>query len=376
MPALEILLSDLKTQFERHLTSIEDYEQQIRPQIQYYRWATEPQFHLALLQIERARLAKGKVFTEPQDETYIRLGYDIENRIIFEERTTHSSSGPYLKFIEYHPDSIKVYQYKQGKIDGLAYLTIKENQPDIHVSYSPGVVNTAEQYFFEQGRLTSIQTLNNYDAFKQDAQQPLYSITYDTLGAIQLITRTDQPSKFFPTGQEINIYKKSKYSLKALSDIFLDESLLYLQDQFQTQEGFLTADCLLLVLHNAFNGESWLPFQLHELPVKAPLTNSIAVADYLDFSLLAPPEDSNYPKRLTEVSQLLMQEIELKEKYELPMKLLEKLGKRVVAARSEQTKGTPLKVLVLDLPDDFYEEVLSVLKRLYPAKTCKAFLEK
>ncbi len=375
MPTLESLLSDLKSQFESHQTQYESFQESTQPRVQYYRWATEPQFHLALFSVERARLPKGKVYHEPQDETYYRIGYDSMDRIVFEERSAHSSSGAYQKFIDYHSDATWVYQFKQGELDGLAYQTQREGQPDIYVSYSPGVVNSAEQYFFDNGRLIKIQSLNNYDAFKQDTQHPMYTITYDALGAIDLITRIDQPSNFFPNGQEVKVFKKAKYSLKALADIFQEEFLKYLTNQY-TPAQIMDGHCLGIVLHNAFNSDAWLPFQLYALEITTPLTKQITVAEYLDFSQLVPPDVSSYSKRLTEVSQLLMQEIELKEKYELPVKLLEKVGKSVVNWISEQGKGTPIKVLALDLPDDFYEEVISILRRTYSAKACKNFLEK
>ena len=375
MPTLEKLLSDLKTQFESHQNPIEYYKESIQAQIRYYRWATEPQVHLALLQIERARLAKGKIYEEAQDETHIRLGYDAEDQIIFEERTVHSSSGSYQKFIQHNTDSSSVFHFKQGKLEGLAYLKRKAGLADHFVSYSPGVVNTAEYYFFENDRLQRIQTLNNYDAFKQAPQHPLYHIEYDALGAIELISRTDQPSDFFPNGQQVNIYKKNKYSLKALSDIFLNESFGFIEDQFLSNQA-VVGDYLAIVLHNAFNGEQWLPFQIHVVKQKTPLNKNIELTDYLDFSKLVPPDSSSYPLKLVEVSNLLMQEIALKEKYELPSKLLEILGKMVIKARSTSETGTHLKIIVLDLPDDFHEPALGVLRRIYSAKACKTFLQK
>ncbi len=376
MPTLESLLFDLKSQFESHQTPYEFFQESTEPSIQYYRWATEPQFHLALFSLERARLPKGKVYHEPQDEAYYRIGYNSENQIVFEERSAHSSSGTYQKFIEYHSDAIWVHQFKQGKLDGLAYQTQKEGQPDIYVSFSPGVVNTAEQYFFAKGRLIKIQSLNNYDAFKQDPQHPIYTIEYDALGAVDLITRIDQPSNFFPNGQKVRVFKKAKYSLKALVNIFQEEYMRYSIDQYIPPDQETDEHCLCIVLHNAFNSDTWLPFPLYTLEATTPLTKQTTVTDYLDFSQVAPLHTSRFSQRLVEVSQLLMQEIELKEKYELPMKLLEKVGKRVVDWILEQGKGTPIKVLALDLPDDFYEEVISILRRTYSAKACKNFLKK
>lgn len=375
MSTLESLLSDLKSQFESHQTPYEFFQESTEPSIQYYRWATEPQFHLALFSLERARLSKGKVYHEPQDEAYYRIGYNSEDQIVFEERSAHSSSGPYQKFIEYHSDAMWVHQFKQGKLDGLAYQTRREGQPDIYVSFSPGVVNTAEQYFFDKGRLIKIQSLNNYDAFKQDPQHPMYIIEYDALGAVDLITRIDQPSNFFPNGQEVKVFKKTKYSLKALTDIFQAEYLQYVADQYKLNQK-TDSPCLVIVLNNAFSSDTWLPFQLYALEATTPLTKQTTVTDYLDFSQVGPPDVSSYNTRLVEVSQLLMQEIELKEKYELPMKMLEKVGKSVVDWISEQGKGTPIKVLALDLPDDFDEEVISILRRTYSAKACKNFLKK
>lgn len=375
MPTLESLLSDLKSQFESHQTSDTFFQTSIEPSIQYYRWATEPQFHLAPFSMERARLSKGKVYNEPQDEAYYRVGYDSMDRMVFEERSAHSSSGAYQKFIEYHSDTTWVHQFKQGELDGLAYQRRKEGRPDLYVSYSPGVVNTAEQYFFDKDRLIKIQSLNNYDAFKQDPQHPMYKFAYDALGAVDSITRIDKPSTFFPNGQEVKVFKKTKYSLKALTDIFQEEYLQYIADQYTLNQK-TDSLCLVIVLHNAFNSDHWLPFQLYFLAEHTQLTKQTTVADYFDFSQVGPPDVSSYNQSLLEVSQLLMQEIELKEKYELPLKLLEKVGKKVVDWISEQGKGTPIKVLALDLPDDFHEEVISSLRRTYTAKAYKDFLKK
>lgn len=366
------LLTDLIDQFQNHDTPIEAFEQAVRPNIEYYRWATEPQFHLAPLSIERARLPKGKVFEQAQEDAYIKLGYNARDQIISEERTSSSSSGTYQKFIQYQSNAIWSFLFKKNQLEGLAYLAIKDNQAVQFVSYSPGVVNTAEHYFYEAGRLREIQTLNNYDAFKRAPQHPVYTIEYDALEEINLIVRVDQPSDFFPNGQQLNVYKKSKYSLKALTDIFLLEMSKAVQKHLEGHK-LGDRDCLALILHNSFNGENWLPFQIYTLQEQVALEKDTTVEAYLDFTQL-----SNTPKphhRLREVSNLLMQELALKEKYDMPFKLLEKLGKGITTELATDAAGTKVKVLALDLPDDFYAEVFGVLQRVYSSRACKDFLQ-
>ena len=367
------LLTDLIGQFHNHDTPIEAFEQAIRPNIEYYRWATEPQFHLAPLSIERARLPKGKVYDQVQEDAFIKLGYNAQGQIIFEERTSSSSSGAYQKFVEYRSNTTWSFLFKKSQLEVLAYLTIKDNHPYQFVSYSPGVVNTAEHYFYRGDRLQEIQTLNNYEAFKLAPQHPVYTIEYDRLGEINLILRVDQPSDFFPNGQRLSVYKKSKYSLKTLTDIFQSEMSNAIRNHLEKHKPE-DGDCLALILHNSFNGENWLPFQIYTMQAQLTLEEGTMIETYLDFTQLSNSTTSN--SRLREVSNLLMQELELKEKYEMPLKLLKKLGKEVAAELAANDDGTKLKVLALDLPDDFYEEAFSVLKRVYSSRECKSFLQK
>ena len=64
-----------------------------------------------------------------------------------------------------------------------------------------------------------------------------------------------------------------------------------------------------------------------------------------------------------------MQDIEIKEKYDTPKKIVIKIAKEIKMWYSENYDnlgiGNKLVILPLDLPDDYQEKVLSTLQRIY-----------
>ena len=64
---------------------------------------------------------------------------------------------------------------------------------------------------------------------------PNYHITYNKLGDISEIKRKDEPSDFFPNGQDLTIYKKHNYSIKALTEILISELVELIKQGLQNQ---------------------------------------------------------------------------------------------------------------------------------------------
>ena len=87
------------------------------------------------------------------------------------------------------------------------------------------------------------------------------------------------------------------------------------------------------------------------------------------FFLLYKYEEPISSERINETSHLLMQEIELKGKYDLPLKILIRIAKGIKLWYSENINYSEIIdnpiILPLDFPDDFYEDVSSVLQRIY-----------
>lgn len=368
MKTHQAILESLKQQFEEHKTSMLEYENQIFPLVVKTKWATEPQFHLALLKIERSRLPKGKVYEVKKDSASVKLGYDQQNRIVYEEREDRHSSGGYKKFIFYEADKIWVYKYSDNSIEGIEYLILEKGIPVRFASFEKGVVNSVDKYVYEEGRLAKIDAYVSYEAFGQEPQMPNYEIVYNRLGDIEEIIRIDEPSDFFPEGQHLVIFKKHNYSTKALTEILISESVNLIKQQLKKQS-FDKRKCLLVFISNAFNSDDWLP---PRFSIVAPQTSDnpdLKMHEFIDFETISFEKDPSLNDRFNESAMLLMQDLELKEKFGLPFKILLKIAKEIKLFCADQfgTKGK-LVVLPLDFPDDYYEPVASILARIYSKK--------
>lgn len=369
------ILNSLKKQFDNFNIPIKDFENQILPAIVKTNWATEPQFHLELLKIERSRLPKGKIFEKETNDTYVQLGYDQKERIIFEKKSNQDAAGAYVKFISYQEDSIWSYMFSDQQIDGIEYQILHDNKPHLYASYKQGVVNTVDKYFYREDRLVKIDSFHSYEAFGDSIpQRPDYLIEYNKIGDISEIRRVDASSDFFPKGQDLVIYKKHKYSLKSLSDILVYETSELIKEELKKEDN-QSKNCLILYLLSTFNSDDWLPPRIPFFQAKNSLTESTTIEEYININ--TDPDNLPYTvsEKLSEVSMLLMQEIELKEKYDLPLKLLLKVAKEIKdwcrKFPINSNTGKPLIILPLDFPDDYYEEVLLVLSRVYSPREIK-----
>ena len=80
--------------------------------------------------------------------------------------------------------------------------------PILFASFEKKVVNTVDKYLYEEGRLVNINSYSSYKAFGyRKPQTPNYKIRYNKVGKISEIKRIDEPSDFFPKGQNIVIFK-------------------------------------------------------------------------------------------------------------------------------------------------------------------------
>jgi hypothetical protein len=352
------ILEALKEELKNHSVSIKEYENQIFPKIVKFEWATEPQVHLELLKIERARLPKGKIYTEKNDNTPIKLGYDIQDRIIFEEE-----EEKYRMFISYKDNSVWGYKFSDGKIDRIEYQTLEKGIPKTFASYEEGVVNTVDKYEYLNERLVKINSYSSYEAFGYSPQMPNYHVAYNKLGDISEIKRKDEPSDFFPNGQDLIIYKKHNYSIKALTEILISELVELIKQDLQNQN-FNQKKLLLIFISNSFNSDDWFPPRFSIIKPKNLMKLDVTIDELIDLNLVF----TDYPvsDKLVESSNLLMQEIELKEKYETPYKILIKAAKEIKSWWSKSNeKNDNLIILPLDFPDDYYESILSALQRIY-----------
>lgn len=100
------------------------------------------------------------------------------------------------------------YKYAGDKIKRIEYQTIEEGRPKVFASFENGVVNTVEEYEFNDNRPVKIDAYFSYEAFGQSPQTPNYLISYNKIGDVSEIRRTDEPSDFFPEGQGLVVYKQ------------------------------------------------------------------------------------------------------------------------------------------------------------------------
>ena len=355
----------LKKKFINSSFSIMEYENQIFPKIVKYKWATVSQLQLQLLKNERLRLPKGQIYAEKNDNTSIKLGYDIQNRLIFEKDEEENSKT----YIVYKEDFVWAYQFINGKIDRIEYQILKKGIPKVFASYKKGVVNTVDNYEYLNERLVLIKSYNSYEAFGDSPQMPNYHIFYNKFGDISEIIRKDEISDFFPNGQNITIYKKHSYSISALTEILVSE-LVELIKKDLLNEDFSQKKLLLIFISHTFSSDNWFPPRYKIIKPKGLTKYESTINNLVNLDIFS----IEYPKneRITESSNLLMQEIEIKEKYGIPTKILIKVAKEVknCCLNYNEIKDN-LIILPIDFPDDYYESISSVLLRIYSKNEIK-----
>ena len=110
-----------------------------------------------------------------------------------------------------------------------------------------------------------------------------------------------------------------------------------------------------------------MPFNIAVVDIK-PI-NEIAMHDFIDFDWLDVETISS--SKIQKISELLMQEIELKGKLDIPFKLLMKLSKTL---KSNMERSSFL--LPLDFPKDYSATNFSIINRLYSKKDFSHLLDK
>ncbi len=364
----EKILTSLKEQFENHNVLISEYEKEILPQIESYKWATQPQMHLALLNNELSRLPKGRVYETERESAWVELGYDDQSRIIYE------SGDGLKKYVLHKEDSIWMYTFKypytNNEINRIEYLLIERGYPTIFASYANWVVNRVCMYKFRDERLVEIDSYHLYDRPRQEPQTPNYFITYNELGDVSEIRRKDEPSVTFPDGQDVSVYKKHDYSIKELTDILVSQMKSAIMHELQDHE-FDGRTLLLIFISNSFASDNWFPprFSIVKTTENMVLDGTFYELVKIDSVVAEKPDN----ERINEASRLLEQELVLQEKHELPLKILVRIAKEIKSWMLECTnaENNELIIFPLSFSEDGYEKVSTILKRVYSAKDIK-----
>ncbi len=371
MKAHQELLKSLKEQFESNTTTIADYEATALSSIIRWQWATEPQFYLEQLSIERSRKPKGRLMkNEPAEKKYcVRMGYNANDQLVYEEAWTNHPTNGYKKFYLNQVNQILSYTFKRnGKLDEIELLKLENSIPSWFGNVARHKASSIDNYTYEVGKLSEIRTMWVSEPY---VQFPLYKINYDEFDNLKLIVRTDAPSDFFPEGQQIEVFQQTAYSLKALTTIFVEETMRQLKAALIAPSN-KTPNCLLLVLENPFNSEDWLPLKFGFRKVELNFETEGMLKDFFDLELLELLANKKANAALTKVSNLLMQEIELKEKYDLPYKLLIKIAKELKKwLKTQAGISDQLMIFPLDFPDDYSLETVGILRRIYSVKEIK-----
>jgi hypothetical protein len=334
------LLKSLKDAFKKNTISEKTLAEHILPQVEKKIWATEPQLYLQALKVEIGRIPKGRVLkAEPEVKEYCTMmELDKNGRLVYEECWEGHPARGYLKYFDNDGDTTYSYTFtRSGDLDAMEYQQRKNGLPVAYGTYSRYAANFAETYYYDTGRLVKIDCEVSYLSTKQ---QPVYTINYDGLSNIRDIYRTDAPSNDFPEGQHVAVYQNNPYSLKTLTDIFTEETNAATGN---TLEGNIK-EYLLIILDRAFITDEWLPLKIYAIDGTMPFDCDMPVTAITDFEALPQPE--NISERLANVSRLLVQEITVQEKFDVPDKLLLK------TAKEAKMKAGDIKILALDLYDD------------------------
>jgi len=350
------LLKSLEDAFKKNAIKEKTLADRILPQIEKKIWATEPQMHLQPLKVEISRIPKGRILkSEPDVKEYCAMmGLDKDGRLLYEERWEGHPARGYLKYFDNDGDSTYSYTFtRSGDLDAIEYQQQKDGLTVAYGTCSRYAVNFADTYHYDAGRMVKIDREVSYLSTKQ---KPVYTINYDGLGNIQDIYRTDAPSDDFPGGQHVAVYQNSPYSLKALTDIFTEETNALVDNMLESN----TKEYLLIILDRAFITDEWLPLKIYAIDANVHFNPEMPVTAITDFESLPQPE--NISERLANVSRLLVQEITVQEKFDVPDKLL------VKTAKEGKMKAGDIKILALDLYDDLSLTVAEVLQRVYSKK--------
>lgn len=353
----------MKEKFENNKNPEKYYSDQLNSKVEKVIWATEPQQYLELLKIERSRIPKGKILKEEpiNKENCVKLSYNKFDELIFEEKWGSHPTHGFKKYFTYSNETICSYSFtRESVLTEIEYQKLEEGIPIEYANYSIGKANVCDKYEYQNGMLVRINTLWQSDPY---IQFPEYHINYDLFENIETIRRIDEPSDFFPEGQNIVIYKKHNYSIRQLTEIFIKETIKCITKEIGKNRD---KNLLLIVLEHPFNGDEWLPFKFYFLKSIKELKKEMNLEEYIDVQQLNFEYQSNLNNQIIEASELLMQEMELKEKYGLPHKILKKIGQKI---KKEGLEGKhTFKILLLDFPDDYSEDLNSILLKLYSNK--------
>lgn len=372
MKSLEAIHATLKKQFEEFQETEDQYSNQIIPQIEKVIWATESQYYLELLRVERARLPKGRILkSEPTvKENCVKLGFNKMDELIYEEQWGSHPLHGYKKYFIQKQDTIYSYRFNRndGALDEIEYQKTENGLPLTYGDYSFGKATTADEYEYQNGKLVKIKSMWRSEPY---IQYPTYLIDYDLLDNIKTINRVDEPSDFFPDGQDMIIYKKHSYSIRELTEILIQEFVDCVCQQLKEKR---SEKFLLITLENPFNSDEWLPFKFYFANSIEKLSTDIELIEFIDTDELSFQYYDDFNEKLQETANLLMQETELNEKYDVPLKILQKTVK-ILKRKLESLENQELIILPLDLPDDYYEPVYLTLQGLYSKREVSKMLD-
>lgn len=357
------LIDSLKEAFKAHKTSVQEYSEKLLPKVVKYVWSTEPQYYMEQLLIERGSRSKGRILKNEPEELYRchKTGYDKDGNVLTEEYWGGHPSNGYTKF--FVTDDNHTYSHtieRDGALDEIEYLECNDGKPSAYATISRYKSVFAEHYFYDaEGRLNSIKCELEHGSY---IQETTYDVTYDSFGALFKITRTDGVSPTFPDGQTgAVVYQKTGYSIKALADIFTEEMVKALTEPVKVSKHKYA----MIALDAAFSSDDWLPLRLYTFSNTQEIIPDLLLSDFVN------ADPVNYTSveisdKLREVSQLLVQQATIQEKYDLPYKLLIKVAKMV-----KQLTPNDKIIIPADLYDDYNEPVVDILKKLYNAKELK-----
>jgi hypothetical protein len=365
MEDLHEILHFLKKKFEETIISEKELATHIKPLINKVIWSTDSILSLQLLKTEISRKSKGRILkTEPTEKkNCVKTGFDTSGRILFEEQWGDFPTHGYIKYFTYSTATVYAYTFsRQGKLITIEFQELRDNLPIIYADDKKNGANIVQKYVYKDGKLVEIYSIWVYDTI---IQSPTYHIKYDSLGTLSSITRSDEPSKSFPHGQNVIIYQKHYYSINELTDILVSE----MEKEIIAQSENNTKDYLLIFLEESFNSDDWLPPSFCFFNSKEELRNNPSFDKFVD--LESPDIIVKKPnsEKIAEVSRLLMQEVEIKEKYGFPSKFLIKLAKKVKSyVNTNLLPPNRFKILALDISDDYDKDVIPLMRKLYSKK--------
>ncbi len=356
------LIDSLKLKFKKHKNPAKKYADDLLSQVNKFVWSTEPQYYMEQLAIELRRLPKGRILKTEPAELYrcYKTGYDKDGKILTEEYWAGHPSNGHTKFFVREANQMYSYTIDRNDVlEHIEYTEYNDGNPISYGRYSRYVDACADNYFYnDDGKLNRIE--NSYHR-SFEIQETAYDIGYDSLGAIEKITRIDEVSATFPKGQTIVVYKKTDYSIKALIDIFTEEMLDVLTMAIKSNP----KKYAMIAVEAAFSSDDWLPLVLYAFDSEKPLTSDLTLQDFVNSDNVHYQDIATV--KLKEVSLLLLHQAVTQEKYDLPYKLLIDISKKV----KQNIDGSETILIPADLYDDYSETVLSLLGKIYSKKELK-----